>query len=274
MKLRVICTLTVVFVTMAHLVAAGEPFRIRVLSYNIHHGEGVDGKLDLKRIAKTIRSVSPDLVALQEVDRKTKRTNHVDQPVELARLTGMHVVFGSNIDFQGGRYGNAVLSKLKVARHKNIRLPSFDHGEQRGVLVCELKPKSLPTSLLFLCTHLDHRKDDRERVASAKQINALIAKRGKALAILAGDLNATRNSAVLKVFAEQWQIANGKKLPTIPVDKPKRQIDFILFRPAGRWKTIEARVLKEATASDHRAIFAVLEFQPSEKSERRRKPAD
>ena len=76
--------------------------RLRVLTYNIHHGEGVDGKLDLKRIAQVITSVDPDLVALQEVDRGTRRTQEIDQPAELAQLTKMHVVFGGNIRYQGG----------------------------------------------------------------------------------------------------------------------------------------------------------------------------
>lgn len=241
---------------------AAEPLRVRVLSYNIHHAEGVDGRLDLKRIAKVIRSVSPDVVALQEVDRKTGRVQRVDQPAELARLTNMKVVFEKNIAFQGGQYGNAVLSKWPIAGHKNVHLPSLNKGEQRGVLVCELKHPRLDRPLVFLGTHLDHRRDPRERLASAKVINDLIGKRKTLPAILAGDLNATPDSTVLTSFKKMWTVANDKEMPTIPVAKPRRQIDFILYRPANRWKTVEIRVLNEAVASDHRAIFAVLELQP------------
>jgi endonuclease/exonuclease/phosphatase family metal-dependent hydrolase len=43
------------------------------------------------------------------------------------------------------------------------------------------------------------------------------------------------------------------------VNQPTKQIDFILFRPTERWRVVEVRVLDEAVASDHRAIFAVLE---------------
>lgn len=241
---------------------AAEPFRVRVLCYNIHHGEGVDGKLDLERIAGVIQSVKPDVVALQEVEYKTMRTKGVDQPAELARLTRMKAVFEKNIDFEGGQYGNAVLSKWPIVKHQNIHLPSLDNGEQRGVLICELKPDALDRPILLLCTHLDHRRDEQERLASAKRINELIAERGEVPAILAGDLNATRDSAVLKTFAGKWQIANDRELPTVPVGKPARQIDFVLSRPARRWKTVEVRVLDEAVASDHRAIFAVLELVP------------
>ena len=81
---------------------SAEPTRLRVLSYNIHHAEGVDRKLDVDRIAGVILSIKPDLVALQEVDQKVKRTGSVDQPAVLARLTEMNVVFGANIELQGG----------------------------------------------------------------------------------------------------------------------------------------------------------------------------
>ena len=75
-----------------------------MLSYNIHHAEGVDNKLDLERIANVILSVKPDIIALQEVDQKATRSGSVDQPAELARLTKMNVAFGANIPLQGGHY--------------------------------------------------------------------------------------------------------------------------------------------------------------------------
>ncbi|MBT8045323.1 MAG: hypothetical protein KJO79_10270, partial [Verrucomicrobiae bacterium] len=93
--------------TLTMTVAADE---LRVLSYNIHHGVGLDGKLDLGRIAKVIRKQNPDLVALQEVDKLVTRSDKTDQAVVLAKYLGLHVVFGKSIDFQGGVYGNAILS--------------------------------------------------------------------------------------------------------------------------------------------------------------------
>jgi len=242
---------------------AGSASRLRVLSYNIHHGEGVDHKLDLQRIAGVIKSANPDWVALQEVDKGTRRTDRVDQPAELARLTGMNVVFGGNIRYQGGDYGNAVLSRLPIKRHKNHHLPLFDDGEQRGVLEVEVQMPDGGGTVLLLATHLDHRRGDRERLASAATINNLAAARAGQPAVLAGDLNDLPDSKTLRRFRTVWTPANEKVLPTIPVKEPTRQIDFILFRPADRWKVIEVRVLEEAVASDHRAIFAVLELTPS-----------
>lgn len=53
--------------------------RIRVLAYNIKHGEGMDGQVNLERAARVIRSLNPDLVTLQEIDNQTTRTDGIDQ---------------------------------------------------------------------------------------------------------------------------------------------------------------------------------------------------
>jgi endonuclease/exonuclease/phosphatase family metal-dependent hydrolase len=256
------CLALVVGCAVSVTYAADEPLpqRIRILSYNIHHGEGTDGKIDLERIAKVIRSVEPDLVAVQEVDRGVRRTNKMDQPAELARLTGLKVFFERNIIYQDGDYGNAVLTRLNVKRHQNHPLPSHYKGEQRGVLEVELETPQGGPPLLFLATHLDYRPDDKERQSSVKAIEELLEKRGKASVILAGDLNATPDSAVLAAFAKTWQVAAAAgKTPTYPSKEPAKQLDYVLFRPAACWKVVEVRVLEETVASDHRPILVVLE---------------
>src|SRR5688500_5929836 len=84
---------------------------VRVLTYNIHHGEGTDRQLNLERLADVIKSVNPDLVGLQEVDQKTARSKGVDQAARLAELTGLRAIFGKAMEYQGGGYGLAVLSR-------------------------------------------------------------------------------------------------------------------------------------------------------------------
>jgi endonuclease/exonuclease/phosphatase family metal-dependent hydrolase len=243
------------------------PDELRVVTYNIHHGEGVDGEFDLRRIAGVLESVDPDIVALQEVDQRTARASGVDQPAELAKLTGMEIVFGRNIDYEGGGYGTAVLSKLPVKAHASHKLPSFYSGEQRGVQVVELgRPGE--EGLVFLCTHLDYRPEDRERMASAEMINMLAAKYGDQPMILAGDLNAEPGSRVIEELAKHWTIASSEKVDsgrdqakslfTYPSGEPAKQIDYILVRPSDRWQVVEVRVLEERVASDHRPVLAVL----------------
>src|SRR5687768_1108679 len=107
---------------------------MRVMTYNIHHGEGTDGKIDLERIAKLITDNKVDLVALQEVDRNTQRTGRRDMPAELAKLTNMRVTFGANIPLEGGEYGNAILSRHPFDLVMNYHLPKVVPGEQRGML--------------------------------------------------------------------------------------------------------------------------------------------
>src|SRR3954471_23589808 len=148
------------------------PREIRVVTYNIHHGEGLDKKFDLARISKVVMAAKPDIVALQEVDQGTKRASGVDQPAEFERLMGMKVVFGRNIPYDGGGYGTAVLTNLPIRSHESVKLKSFykdtpEHKEQRGVQVLDLGEKGGP-GLLFLCTHLDFRRPDDERMDSAK----------------------------------------------------------------------------------------------------------
>lgn len=272
-KMRRLWTVWVFFLVVHVGIAARAelPRDIRIVTYNIHHGEGVDRKFDLKRIANVLLAVEPHVVALQEVDQGTKRAGGVDQPAELAKLTGMTVVFGRNIDFDGGGYGTAVLTKLPMRKAESVKLKSFyestpKHQEQRAVQVLELDDKNEP-GLLFLCTHLDYREPDDERMASAKTINELVAKRGDELAILAGDLNAEPGSAPVEEFRKQWLIAgmqaeakSPKALPllTFPADRPEKWIDYVLVRPAEKWEVVEVRVIEEAAASDHRPLLAVL----------------
>jgi endonuclease/exonuclease/phosphatase family metal-dependent hydrolase len=97
-------------------------------------------------------------------------------------------------------------------------------------------------------------------LASAKFINQMIGSRDKMPAILAGDLNDVPDSPTLKEIGKLWARTNPEISPTVPVAKPVRQIDYILVRPKERWKVVETRVLGEAVASDHRAIFAVIEL--------------
>ncbi len=268
MRLTHLLPLWLVLVTLAAgPLAAEEPIRLRVLSYNIHHAEGVDGKLDVERIAAVIQSVEPDLVAIQEIDQRVRRSQSVDQPAELARLTQMHVAFGGNIELQGGHYGNAILSRFPIQAHSNIRLPNVDNGEQRGAISAQIAIPQLSEPLLFFATHFDHRRNSQERVASAQALNQLVAEQPQRPALLAGDLNDVHDSSTLQELAKHWTHSTPQPLPTIPVTTPSRQIDFVLFRPQPQWKVIEVRVLDEAVASDHRPILAVLELSPAAKSQ-------
>jgi endonuclease/exonuclease/phosphatase family metal-dependent hydrolase len=224
--------------------------QLRVLTYNIHHGEGTDGKFDLERIAKIIVSVKPDVVAVQEVDRKTKRAGGVDQAAALARLTGLHAEFGKAIDYSGGEYGQAILTKVKSAGVEVHALPSDGKSEPRVALSVRLKPaKDLP-ELIFVGTHLCHQREPN-RVAQAREINRLFPDKEGPSVLLAGDLNARAGSETMKEFARQWR----DTLPDV------RTIDYVLVRKSDPWHVVETKVIDDRVASDHRPVLVVLEWR-------------
>ncbi|MCA9186756.1 MAG: endonuclease/exonuclease/phosphatase family protein [Pirellulaceae bacterium] len=233
-----------------------KPTTLRVLTYNIHHGEGTDGKVDLPRIAAAIRAANADLVALQEVDVRVQRTANVDQAVELANATEMNMVFHGNIELQGGQYGNAILSRFPITASRNVVLPNDVDGEQRGVLIASVTIPELASPLEFYCTHFDHRRPDALRVASAKVVAKLAVESKTELKILAGDLNDKLDSRTIQAIQQSWTLANSKPAPTIPVGKPQYQIDFVLTSPASAWRVDRVIVLDETVASDHRPLLA------------------
>ena len=233
-----------------------------VVSYNLHHGEGLDRRFDLPRLAAVIQSARPDLVALQEVDRGTRRSGGVDQAAELARLTGLTMVYGPAIEFDGGRYGNAVLTRYPVVGQRCVPLPSAEPRVALGVTV-RVPAGGAERPLCFIVTHLD--LTAAARLAAVPLIEALCADDPDQPAILAGDLNDPPASATLRAFERTWTNATaGAGLWTVPADAPREQIDYVLCRPAGRWRVRAAAVLPEAVASDHRPICAELDWLPDD----------
>ena len=176
----------------------------------------------------------------------------------------MQVLFEQNIPFGGGSYGNAILSRYPVKSHRNHSMPRHENGEQRGALEAEIVLPGKHGTLLFWSTHLDHRPDPTERLASARALEKIVQEKPGIPGILAGDLNSQLDGTVLPIFLRGWTNSNGLKArPTVPVAIPRRQIDFILYRPKDRWRVKSVQVLDEQVASDHRAILSVLEFLPA-----------
>ncbi|MBL9188826.1 MAG: endonuclease/exonuclease/phosphatase family protein [Opitutaceae bacterium] len=238
--------------------SAAAPMTLRVMSYNIHHAEGLDGKLDVARIAQVIVDAKADLVGLQEVDRGVERTQRRDLPAELAKLTGLTVQFDKNIAHQGGDYGNAVLSRFPIKRAKNTHLKSFANGEQRGVqqLILDVQGREV----LFLNTHLDARRDTAEREHSATELRAIVSAAGAMPVILVGDFNATPDAKSIAplhdILTDAWTAVSQEPGFTIPVKKPSKRIDYIWITPA-TITPVKMAVL-HSEASDHLPIVVEL----------------
>ena len=241
-----------------------EPVTVRVLTYNIHHGEGTDRLFDLARLADVMKSARPDIIALQEVDQGTERAGGVNQLDELADLLGMHGAFGKAMDFSGGGYGVAVLSRWPVLGLDNTPLPASPDHEPRTALTVYVKAGQGGPLLQFTSTHFDQSREASDRVSQATYLNELLAAGGDRPSVLAGDFNARQDTDILAILNAGWTNA-ASFIPTPPASatQPRRRrprSDFVLFRPMDHWRVIEAQVIDAAVASDHRPVLAVLEW--------------
>ncbi len=153
---RIFIMLGVASLLGSHIMQANGQDRlqsIRIVSYNIRHGEGLDRRVDLKRIAKVISALKPDLVALQEVDKNCKRSGNQDIAAELGRLTGMQHRFGRFMDYQNGEYGMAILSRLPIMETIRHSLPKG--AEPRCAFEVKVQVAGLPSPVSFVCIHND-----------------------------------------------------------------------------------------------------------------------
>jgi endonuclease/exonuclease/phosphatase family metal-dependent hydrolase len=234
----------------------------RVMTYNIHHAEGLDRKVDVQRIAELIQRERADIVALQEVDKGVQRTAKRDLPAELATLTGMTCVFSNNFHFQGGEYGNAVLTRFPVKQWTNTHYKMLRPGEQRGLLQLTLDVRG--RELVFMDTHIDFRGDDSERLLNAAEIKDLVQHyRGRPI-ILCGDFNDTpasrTHARIAEDFVDAWAAVEAGSGFTIPAAKPAKRIDYIWIGKGGPLIPLKAWV-PESAASDHLPVVAELRFQ-------------
>lgn len=244
---------------------AENPQTLRVLCYNIHYGQGTDGKYDVERLAAVISKAKPDLVALQEVDVGVKRSGRVHEAQRLGKLTGMAVRYGPTQHYQGGLFGNAVLTKLPILDVVIQPLPYTEATPEkvtypRGAIAVTLKGKS-GKPLRFVSTHFQHNVAE-DRLAEAKAINRLFAgEDDNTPTILAGDMNATPDSEPIKTLLTRWSNATDEPAaPSAPSRNPRSRIDYVFYRAAPHLKLTHAEVIAEEIASDHRPVLAVFEI--------------
>src|SRR6266404_3113017 len=233
---------------------------IRVMTYNIHVGVGMDKKLDLARIASVINKQHPDLVGLQEVDRGVERTQRIDEIAELAKLTKMDYAFAFNLKYQGGQYGVAILSKSLILATDHHLYLNTREAERRGFIRAEVR---IGGKLInFVTTHLDYQNEDG-RVFEAQQLLAAL-KDVKGPLIVVGDFNDVPTGGAYKLareqFADGW-IESGASDQGLsyPADKPAKRIDYILSRRTDRIRTKKAWTVS-TLACDHVPVVAELEI--------------
>lgn len=234
---------------------------LKVLSYNIHHANppSREGFIDLPAIAKVITESGADLVALQEVDVHTHRSGKdVNQAEELGRLTGMNHFFVKGIDYEGGEYGIAILSRFKILKTDSLRLPMKEglSGEPRVLALVTVKPAK-GQKLVFGSTHLDLKAETRVLQAEAivKHLEG-----SKLPVILGGDFNARPETQEIGIFDQHFKRSSIPNGFTIPVAHPNREIDFIMYKPEAKFHVIEHEVIDEQYASDHLPVYVEFAY--------------
>lgn len=226
------------------------PGTLRVMTYNIRHAE----LSSLEALADVVLEADSDLVGLQEVDVDAARSGRVDQAARLAQLTGMTSLFRTSIELGGGgRYGNALLSRLPLLDSERIALPST--GEQRVLVVVSVlagSGRTFPVGVTHLGLSSEERREQTDVVVGALD--------GTPEAVVMGDLNEEPAGAAIRELTahmtDSWAAPGSGDGFTFPAEAPRRRIDYIFL--GRRWPGPLETFVPETTASDHRPIVTTI----------------
>jgi len=244
---------------------------LKIMTYNIHHANPPANAnvIDVGGIAAIISREKPDIVALQEVDVKTQRSGvTLDQAQDLAARTGMRVFFSKSIDYQGGGYGNAILSKYPIQSSVRHELPlpvgAAPSVEIRTMAVVEVKAEG-NNKIYFASAHLEV-SDTEARNLQVDRIREISSSLGAPL-FLGGDFNAQPGSESINRLIAGSAFGSGcisNNCPyTFPAQSPTRTIDFIFLNDkAGLdFSVIEYKALNEPGASDHLPVLCQVKYK-------------
>ena len=226
--------------------------RLRVATYNLHSGVGVDRRFRPQRIIDVIHELSADIVALQEV---LSPVRGVDVHASLREETGLHLVTLTTMPLAGGTFGNALLSRWPI-------LDLAEHGltvgtrEPRGALDATLGRDA--RELRVIATHLGLRSAERH-----EQLSRLleIVRRGPDLpTVIAGDFNITRARA-RELRAHAAQLGKQSALATFPSFAPLLPLDRIFALHGAEIVDVAVhRSRKARVASDHLPLVATIDL--------------
>ncbi len=242
------------------LINAKSVSEIKILCYNIHHANppSKSDMTDLDAIARVINDSKADIVALQEVDKNTVRSGNVDQAKVLAEKTGMNYHFFKAIDYGGGEYGVAILSRYPISDIKSFPLPQIVAAENR--VLGQVTLKIGDQDVIFANTHLDATGKHDNRNAQMKYIMDLF--QGIKLPVfLSGDFNCVAGSEAIRLLDQQFKRTCVQNCPnTFPETNPDRTIDYIATKNVS-WSLLSYQVIAETYASDHRPIAATFKIK-------------
>ncbi len=248
--------------------------QLRVVTYNVHHCRGLDGKFAPDRIVRVLRDLDPDIVALQELESGRTRSRHEDQLAAIAEELGLRACFCPAIEQDGERYGHAILAREDVVLKKRARLPAGGRmfPEPREALAVTVKV--LDQEILVVGTHLGLAAAER-----AAQIDHLVTPDwlggvpADQPAIFLGDLNLVPGGSLYRRLVAPWQQPNGVATfrdvqahapshvacKTFPSFLPVRTLDHIFVTPQFDVVHVHTPVNQlTRRASDHLPLVADL----------------
>jgi endonuclease/exonuclease/phosphatase family metal-dependent hydrolase len=210
---------------------------LRVATFNIQHGRGPDGRVDIDRLARECARLDVDVLGLQEVDVGVPRSHAADLLGVVAAATGMHASFAVAMALDGGEYGVALLSRERLTDVERLRLPAPKGREPRVALLARAGEVSVAV------THLSVGADLHTR-----QLSTVVAELSEWTPprVLLGDLNHEQPDV------PGFMLAGGAS--TWPVDRPRRRLDHI----AVQGMVVQSTRVRKLGVSDHRVLEAVL----------------
>lgn len=230
--------------------------QLTLMSYNIRHCQGMDGKIDYDRTSAVIRNVRPDIVALQEVDSATRRSGGCYALGELASRLGMTATFAPAIRFDGGKYGVGILSKENPRAVSMYPLPGKE--ESRVLLRVDFE------DYVVCCTHLS--LTDADRWTSLQMIQKVVKDVKDKPVFVLGDLNEDATKAFVERLGEGFRILSPIDVKTFPDDVPTETLDYVLQgRQFPAVRVQDRRVVAESVTSDHRPVFVTCKWKKRHK---------
>lgn len=228
-----------------------EAENVRIMTYNIRNGVGMDNKKDLSRVESCIKSQEADIVAIQELDSLTGRSGGKYVLGEIALQTEMTPYYAPAINYDGGKYGIGILSKKQPINVKQVSLPGRE--ESRTMLILEFDEYAIAS------LHLSLTPEDA--LGSVEIIENEAKNLFPKPFVIMGDFNSHPDSEVIKKLLSTFQNIGDLSLNTYPADQPNERIDYILVANCPEISASDTKVVEEKVASDHRPIVTNISFR-------------
>ena len=247
---------TLLLVALAAVSTAASAGELKLMSYNIRGGLGMDDFWDLGRSIAVVKKVRPDVLCLQEVDIGTSRSFGANEPQAMGHILRpiWRWSFSKTMDSMGGEYGIAMLYAEKPLSVEKLIYPkAAEKNEPRSLLVCEFK------DYVVCSTHLTLIDDERPL---ALDTMVKTAQKFKKPVFIAGDFNSTPDSPFMKELQKHFTILSDTTVKTAPARKPDCTIDYVIVDNAhAKDVTVEEfKVLNEPEASDHRPLAIKIRY--------------